>query len=82
MKKIKDAVAITGTYMKDGEEKKRYMNIGVLLERDDGSTCLKLEAVPTNFDGWINFYDPKITQAKNEIKDSQAQDEMEDDIPF
>lgn len=87
MKKIKDAVAITGKYKdRNGDEKNRYVNVGSLLERDDGSQCLKLESIPVNFDGWINFYEPKISQAKEEIKsdlgDMAGSNQDDTEIPF
>lgn len=61
MKKIKNAVAVNGTYMKDGQEKKNYVTIGSLFEKDDGSLSLKLDALPAgnNWDGWVSFFDPK-----------------------
>ena len=59
MKAIKKAVVANGKYMKDGVEKTRYLTVGKLLQRDDGSICLKLDALPVggDFEGWINFYD-------------------------
>lgn len=36
----KDLVAVTGTYMKDGQEKKEYTKIGVILENDNGEYAL------------------------------------------
>jgi len=87
MRKIKDAVVVTGKYTNNqGEEKKRYMTIGALFERDDKSVALKLEAIPLGFDGWVNFYDPKISQAKKEIGQTDQvyapKDQFEDEIPF
>ena len=58
MKAIKKAVCITGTYIdRGGNEKKRYTTVGRLLQREDGSLSLKMDSVPVNFDGWVNFYD-------------------------
>lgn len=64
-KKKFDVVAIVGTYKnRDGEEKKQYLKCGSVLERDDGSLCMKLDAVPVGGDGWFSFYEPKQKDAK------------------
>lgn len=89
MKKIKDAVAVKGAYEKNGETKKSFMNVGALFQRDDGSFVLKLDGVPFNFDGWINFYDPKDKpqeqgggyQDKSRSIPPQK-DDIGDDIPW
>lgn len=79
MKVIKNAVCIIGEYTnRDGETKKQYLTIGKLFERDDSSLCLKLDSVPVNFDGWVNFYEPTISKAKKEIERSTEDEE----IPF
>lgn len=59
MKPVKKAVVNTGKYTAaDGSEKNRYLTVGKLLQRDDGSQCLKLDSLPVGeFNGWINFYD-------------------------
>lgn len=59
MKKIKDIVYSEKYTTGSGEEKTRYTNCGSLLERDDGSLSIKLEAIPVGFTGWLNCYDPK-----------------------
>ena len=74
MKKKYDAVVVTGKYMQNGVEKKRYMTVGVVLEGDKGMS-LKLEALPIGFDGWINFYEPKPKQGEAPAPDIT-------DIPF
>ena len=46
-KKIYDAVATVGTYKdRNGEEKKRYVNVGSVFENDKGQLSLKLDSVP------------------------------------
>lgn len=64
MKKIKNAVAANGTYMKDGEEKRNYVTIGSLFQKDDGSFVMKLDSIPAgnNWDGWVSFFDMKTTR--------------------
>lgn len=51
MKKLKDLAVVTGTYQKDGKTKKRYQNIGALMESENGQFLLldpliNLAAVP------------------------------------
>ena len=64
LKKKYDCVAVTGEYQdRDGNTKKRYLNIGSVLEREVGSLCQKIDALPIGTDwllnGWVNFYPPK-----------------------
>ena len=55
----KDAVIVTGEYVDNqGQQKKRYMNIGTLFIYQDGGMSLKLDAVPLG-NGNISFYDKK-----------------------
>lgn len=35
-RKIKDLAVVTGTYQSNGETKKRYANVGALMESDNG----------------------------------------------
>jgi len=61
-KKIYDAVATIGEYKdRNGETKKRYVNVGSVFENDKGQLSLKLDAVPVGQDwsGWISFFEPK-----------------------
>ncbi len=44
---------------RDGEEKTRFVNMGAVFERDDGSLCAKIESLPVGFTGWVNFYEPR-----------------------
>jgi hypothetical protein len=76
MKKLYDAVCVTGEYVHNGQTKKRYVNVGVVLEGDKGLS-LKLEAIPVNFNGWINFYEPKPRE-----QSQQAAGAPDDEIPF
>jgi hypothetical protein len=85
MKKVYDAVCVTGKYTdRSGKEKTRYLNVGVVLQGDKGYS-MKLEALPVNFDGWINFYEPKAReQTSDQPKQEAPADEGFDDsaIPF
>lgn len=58
MSKRLDVLTVTGTYEKDGEEKKRWMRVGVAFEGKDGNGWnIKLEAIPAtrNDDGTIGL---------------------------
>ena len=77
-KKIFDAVASVGEYEdRNGQKKKRYVNVGAVFESDDGKyMSLKLESIPVgpNWSGWVSFFVPKereqspAQQAHNEAK--------------
>jgi hypothetical protein len=88
MKAIKKAVCVTGTYKdrQTGADKKQYMTVGKLMQRDDGSMCLKMDAVPVNFDGWVNFYDLEQAGAERPTSGGMVQkpvpESFEDSIPF
>jgi hypothetical protein len=95
-KKIFDAVASVGEYTdKQGQTKKRYVNIGAVFESDDGKyMSLKLESIPVgpNWSGWVSFFEPKQREASpapaptagyapGSTKDGGFGG-MDDDIPF
>lgn len=94
MKKTHDAVYAGEKYTdRDGNEKTRYVNVGALMARDDGSLTMKLEAIPVGFNGWINFYEPKPKDGEqrqertrpartNAPASDLASDFAADDIPF
>lgn len=41
-KKVKDLAVVTGSYQANGETKKRYANVGALMQGDDGNQFLML----------------------------------------
>lgn len=57
MPKKYDVVAITGTYQKDGQDKNRYSNVGMVIEKN-GKFYLKMtHPVTVHDDGnVINFF--------------------------
>jgi hypothetical protein len=73
MKKIKDVVYAEKYTDRGGEEKTRYTNCGSLLERDDGSLTVKLEAIPVGFSGWLNCYDPKPREGEQTQRQTRPQ---------
>ena len=85
-------VAITGKYMQDGQEKTRYVDVGVIIETRAG-LMLKAEAIPVGWDGTAFLNEPKAKQgtrqAPQRTSGRQPRDEFsdngefqDDDIPF
>ena len=57
-----EVIAVTGTYTnKQGEEKKRWQKIGVVMQGKNGLT-LKMESVPIGWDGWATLAEPKAKE--------------------
>ena len=56
--KFKNIVHVS-KYEKNGEEKKKYQNVGTLFIFDDGGMSIKLDYIPTEFDGKLAVYDQK-----------------------
>ena len=85
-RKTHDAVYVDKYQDRNGEEKKRYTNMGALFARDDGSMFLKLESIPVNFSGWVALYEPreKEQQAGKPAQQKQTggASDPTDDIPF
>jgi len=87
---IYEASAIADVY-KDkatGEERKRWVKCGVVMETSSGGMALKLESLPVKFDGWLQFYVPKpkenATGSQNPLPTGAgvAGSSGSDDIPF
>lgn len=89
MKRTHDAVYGGEKYTdREGNEKTRFINVGSLFERDDGSLTLKLESIPVGFNGWINFYVPKPKdgqasgqQRQGSSRQAPPADDFGDDLP-
>jgi macrodomain Ter protein organizer (MatP/YcbG family) len=73
----KELVAKAGTYKnKEGEEKTRYVKVGVQMETAKG-VMYKLEALPIAFDGWLFERDLQPKEVgHNPIKTK------DEDVPF
>lgn len=73
-----------GKYMKDGVEKTRWINCGVLLHTDKGYR-IKLDALPVNMgEGWLNVFEEDHGQGSTE-KPAQNPSQAvasEPDVPF
>ena len=97
-KKIKDLAVKVGTYESNGKTKNRYVNVGLVLQKDDGGEFILINrtfnpaGVP-NPDGkdtvLISAFDPKDKDSGNHKGfDKQGDvakppdDGMDSDIPF
>lgn len=81
-RKTHDAVATVGTYKdRNGNEKKRYINIGSVFTDDDGRLSLKLDSVPVGpeWSGWVSFYEPKEREGAGHQERPVAQTYRDDD---
>lgn len=86
MSKKFDVVAITGKYQdRDGNEKNRYTNIGVVIETKHGLS-LKLESIPVGWDGWAGLYEPKERDQREaprqQSRGGGSRNDDSGDIPF
>jgi hypothetical protein len=49
----------------EGREKPNYVNVGIMLVKDDGKMSIKLNSVPVgNWDGWLNIFEKKEQSQK------------------
>lgn len=77
---------------RNGDEKTRFVNVGAVFERDDGTLCAKLESIPVGFTGWLNLFEPRERDDKPQRQAPQQRSEPytgkpreasdEDDLPF
>ena len=84
MKPVKKVVASLGKYTdQNGNEKTRYLTVGKLLQRDDGSHCIKLDAMPVGeFSGWLNLYDLDEDRQQQQAPQAQQAVNAGENIPF
>jgi hypothetical protein len=76
---VYEVTAATGTYVnKDGEEKKSYARLGVVMETKNG-LMLKLETVPVKWEGFAYLNEPKAREDKPQSKPAPVDDS---DLPF
>lgn len=64
-----DVIAVAGTYEKDGEEKNRFVRVGVAFPPKDGKAggwTLKLDALPLTVDGQATLLIRKREEKKSE----------------
>jgi hypothetical protein len=59
-----EVTAITGSYQKDGQEKRKYERVGSVIEKD-GNFYLKIDKLAFNDEGNIvNFFSLYLPKAK------------------
>ena len=91
-KVIGDVMYPSGKYIKDGEEKTRWIRCGMLLETDKGLR-IKLDCIPIVTDPaglWMSVFeksDSKPGQSSQQPAQAQSQSsgteqEPEEDMPF
>jgi hypothetical protein len=85
---VKEVTAVTRYTDAQGNEKKRYHKLGVVMSTRNGD-MLKIESVPIGWDGWAYLNDPKDreeVQPKPQGKPSiqpPSNDGFDDsDLPF
>ncbi len=89
MKKLKDLAVSTGSYTKDGQEKKRWRTVGALMDDDKGGQFIFIDrafnpaGVPFK-DGnesiLVSMFDPKGQAESTQAPVQQA--EPTEDVPF
>ena len=83
MKKKFDLVYSGEKYTdRDGNEKTRFVNVGAVFERDDGTLCAKLESIPVGFTGWLNLFEPRDEQRQQRPQDRSTQLDQRGSQPY
>lgn len=81
-KRIGKIMFPNGTYLKDNEEKTRWLECGSLLETPKGFR-IKLDCVPVNMqEGWFNVFEIDDAQHKTQPAKQKESGGLDDDIPF
>jgi len=78
-------VATVGEYTdREGNKKKRYMNVGTVFQNDEGQLSMKLDAIPISkeWSGFINFYPPKDRTVDSTPASRRSQQSAQDDGDF
>ena len=86
MRRVKKLVATTGSYIKDGVEKKRYLTVGHTFEDDQGRRAHKIDSLPVGgeWNGWLSEYelDEQGRAPGQQSQQSQPAAAPAEDIPF
>lgn len=72
-------ITIKQTYVVNGEEKTRWVNIGKLFEKD-GKQFGKLDVVPLGWDGRFYVFEDKNKNQSNQ--GNQTQSNYGEDLPY
>lgn len=71
---------------RDGQQRVRWHNCGVVMDTKSGGLALKLESLPTRFDGWLTLAEPKAREGREERKPAANKEKPvnldADDLPF
>jgi len=88
LKKLYDLCAVNGTYEKNGETKNRYVNVGAIMEKEDGGRFIFLErsfnpaGIP-NPDNRTNIILSMFKKENgNQGQENNNNFNSDDDIPF
>ena len=89
--KIGDICFPAGKYIKDGEEKTRWMKVGIALQTDKGIR-LKLDAIPAVYSEnglWLSVFEERDEKGSGQgFREKPAQTpaqrplSADDDVPF
>jgi hypothetical protein len=73
--------AITGEYTdKEGKQRKRYVNMGIVMDTKNGGLCMKIESIPVGWDGFAYLNEPREKQEGRAKEEPQF--DPNEDIPF
>lgn len=78
MKPIGDIMFPGGTYMKDNEEKTRWIRCGTLFRNAEGKQAIKLDAIPVGIEkdgGWFQVFEKSA-------KPQAAQPKLDEDVDW
>lgn len=80
-KVVGDVMYPNGKYIKEGEEKTRWLKCGALFETEDGRLRLKMEAMPTVMEEgpWFAVFEP-IDGGRSQRQ--QSKPKPQSDVPF
>ena len=82
MKRIKRLVVPSGTYVKDGQEKTSWLNIGHILS-DGQKTKIKFDCLPVGeFDGWVQVFDIDDEKRPGAAPAAAPVMDTKEDLPF
>lgn len=91
MKKLYDLSVKTGEYQKEGETKGKYLNVGCIMEKDDGGKFILLNRTfnpagvpnPENRESLIISMFKKKTEDEKPLPENTSGDTIPDDeVPF
>lgn len=80
-----DLMHPSGKYIKDGEEKTRWVRVGVLMRTDNGYR-VKMDAFPADCSdsgGWLSVFEKRDDSFRKPAPaPAPARVDLDDDLPF